>query len=196
MIGWLRGEVIERHEGSLVLNVQGVGYEISINAQNTARLGQTVDLHIRTVVRQDAIILFGFSSTLERDVFDLLIGVPSIGPVKAMGILGVAAADFVEMVQRRELARLSKLPGVGKKTAERILLDLPDKLIALRPNTSSPIPVQPRLASSRMRDLVSGLVNLGYRDAVAEEVAQKVIEKLGEATSLEDLLREALSTGR
>ncbi len=198
MIGRLRGEVIDRSATSILVDVQGVGYQVHVTAQCPYRIGERIDVHIHTNVRDDAIQLFGFADAIEREVFHYLIGVQSVGPVKAMAILQTPVADFIELVLRREPARLAKLPGVGKKTAERILIDLYDKLQNLAPsiaasteNTPSNLP-----ASAVAKDLMSALVNLGYRGAVAEETAAAAIARLGEDASLEALIKDALSKGR
>lgn len=194
MIGRLRGEVIERAEGALVVDVQGVGYRVTVSAHCPFRLGERADLHIHTHVREDAISLFGFADSLEREVFHLLLGVPSVGPVKAMGILQTPVEELVALVGRRDAGKLAKLPGVGKKTAERILLDLGEKMAGLV--SSSPAsPSAPPLAGEPpvVRDLISALVNLGFRDAVAEETARGALGRLGPGATLEALLRESLS---
>lgn len=198
MIGRLRGEVIERTATSVLVDVNGVGYQVNVTIQCPFRVGERVDVHIHTNVREDAIQLFGFADAIEREVFHHLIGVQSVGPVKAMGILQTPVADFIELVLRREPARLAKLPGVGKKTAERILLDLYDKLAALRPSltvvgesTNSSLP-----SSGVAKDLLSALVNLGYREAVAEQTASAALGRLGEDAPLETLIKDALTNGR
>ncbi len=198
MIGRLRGEVIDRSATSILVDVNGVGYQVHVTAQCPFRIGERVDVFIHTNVRDDAIQLFGFADAIEREVFNYLIGVQSVGPVKAMAILQTPVADFIELVLRREPARLSKLPGVGKKTAERILIDLYDKLQALSPSLSpSAKPSTSNLPASAVgKDLVSALVNLGYREAVAEETAAAAIGRKGEDASLEVLLKDALSKGR
>lgn len=199
MIGRLRGEVLERTAQSLLVDVNGVGYLVHVSANCPFRVGQRIDVHIHTHVREDALTLFGFADPLEREVFDALIQVPSIGPVKAMTILQTPVGDLVGLVVKRDAARLAKLPGVGKKTAERLILDLAEKLTALGPALPSglPAPASDEGGASRVaRDLVSALVNLGFREAAAETAAQGALGRLGEAASLESLLRDALSQGR
>lgn len=202
MIGRIRGEVIERSVGRLVIDVNGVGYVVHVSALVSFPVGERVDLHVHTAVRDDAITLFGFASRPEKELFDLLLAVPGVGPVKAMGILQTPVETFVELVARREPARLAKLPGVGKKTAERIMVDLADKIAAL--GAEGP-PVVVAVSSSGgasppsapvAADLISALVNLGFKEAVASEVARGSIEALGEEAALDDLLRDALSRAR
>lgn len=198
MIGRLRGEVIDRSATSILVDVHGVGYVVNVTAQCPYRVGERVDVHIHTNVREDAIQLFGFADAIEREVFHHLIGVQSVGPVKAMAILQTPVADFIELVLRREPARLAKLPGVGKKTAERILIDLYDKLVNLAPSLATAVaPTTSNLpASAKGRDLVSALVNLGFREAIAEDTAAAAIGRLGDDATLEALLKDALSKGR
>lgn len=202
MIGRLRGVVIDRTANQLVVDVNGVGYVVTVSTQSTFRIDEKVDLYIHTQVRDDAINLYGFAEPVERELFDLLIGVPNIGPAKAMGILQTPAITFIELVLKREPGKLAKLPGVGKKTAERILVDLSDKLTGVRgaPAGAKLPAVAAATAPTRPAgvagDLVSALVNLGYREEVANTSAQAAIEELGEDAGLEALLRKALSGNR
>lgn len=198
MIGRLRGEVIDRSANTVLVDVGGVGYQVQVTAQCTYRVGEKVDVHIHTNVRDDAIQLFGFADPIEREVFHYLLAVQNVGPVKAMAILETPVADFIEVVALRSAAKLSKLPGVGKKTAERILLDLYDKLVALRPSVTTAAADTPSTlpATPVAQDLVSALVNLGFRAPVAEETAAAAIGRLGEDAGLEALLKDALANGR
>lgn len=199
MIGRIRGEVIDREAQRAVIDVGGVGYVVVVTPQAGLRIGDRVDLHVHTAVRDDAITLFGFVTREEKELFDLLLGVPGVGPVKAMSILQTPVATFVELVARREPGRLAKLPGVGKKTAERILVDLGDRIAALGPASAfAPAPAGPAPAAGPpvLGDLVSALVNLGYRETVAAESAQAAVAALGEDAPLEALLRDALSRNR
>lgn len=194
MIGRLRGEVIERTATSVVVDVHGVGYVVSVAQRGAFPLGSPVDLYVHTHVREDAIHLFGFSTALDREVFDLLLGVPGIGPVKAMGILETPPEEIVGLVHRKDLARLGKLPGVGKKTSERLVLDLHEKMSALAlvvPELVSS-PSTPPTQLSRREDLTSALVNLGFKPNQADAVAAKALDRAPEA-SFDALLRDALS---
>ncbi|MCA9553329.1 MAG: Holliday junction branch migration protein RuvA [Myxococcales bacterium] len=198
MIGRLRGEVIERAATTLVVDVHGVGYVVTVTPQSPFRVGEQVDLHVHTQVREDAISLYGFADPLEREVFDLLIGVPNIGPAKAMGILQTPAASIIQMVAQREPGKLAKLPGVGKKTAERLLVDLVDKMASLGPAAAGvrlPVGTSPALErpAGVQGDLVSALVNLGFKEDAALAAASGAVERLSEDAGLEALLREALS---
>src|SRR5262245_7140545 len=120
MIGRLRGQVIERTSTTVLVDVHDVGYLVTVSQQSTLGVGDRAELHIYTHVREDALALYGFSDPLEREVFDLLITVPSIGPVKAMQILATPPIDIIDAVVEKNPAKLAKLQGVGKKTAERM----------------------------------------------------------------------------
>ncbi|MGF1509178.1 MAG: Holliday junction branch migration protein RuvA [Myxococcota bacterium] len=188
MIAWLKGRVRDRRPTRLVLDVHGVGYAVTVTVQNPAREGQEVELHVHTHVREDTLQLFGFLDPDERRLFDLLLTVPNIGPVKAMQVLQTSVSDFVAIVVQRDVGRLAKLPGVGKKTAERILLDLADKVMGIGVGTA-PAPLEP--ASQARADLVSALLHLGYREAPAVEAAESVLTEAADE-SLQEQLRRAL----
>ena len=196
MIGRIRGEVIEREVGRVVVDVHGVGYVVHVGALLSVAPGEAVDLHVHTAVRDDAITLFGFATREEKAIFDLLLGVPGVGPSNAMGILQTPLSSFVELVPRREPGQLAKLPGVGKKTAERILVDLGDKIAALGSSRAPPAAARSRgtpVAPGVVGDLVSALVNLGFKNDLAEELARSAVEVHGEEAALDVLLREALA---
>lgn len=200
MIGRLRGEVIDRTATQLIVDVQGVGYVVTVTPQTHFPLNERVDLYIHTQVRDDAISLYGFADPVEKELFNLLLGVPNIGPAKAMGILKTPALTFIELVLTREPGKLAKLPGVGKKTAERILVDLADKMNGVggssRPVVAAASGVAATRPSGVLGDLISALVNLGFREEGAATQAEAAVEKLGQDAGLEALLREALSKPR
>jgi Holliday junction DNA helicase RuvA len=196
MIGRIRGEVIDRTANSIVVDVGGVGYVLTVTAHAQIRVGERVDLFVHTHVREDALLLYGFRERLERDVFDMLITVPNVGPVKAMQILQTPVGDLISLVAKRDAKGLGKLPGVGKKTAERLLLDLADKLQGISPMHAA-APSSPAFGDTQLeRDLYSALVNLGFKDAVAAESTRRSIAKLGEEAGLEALLKDALMARR
>ncbi len=194
MIGRLRGQIIERTATNVIVDVGGVGYLVTVAKRGAFPVGASVDLHVHTHVREDAIHLFGFGAALDREVFDLLIGVPGIGPVKAMGILETPPEDLVGLVRKKDLARLAKLPGVGKKTAERLVLDLHDKMVALALMTPEVLssPSTPPTQVALREDLTSALVNLGFKPNQADGVAGKAIERAPHAP-FDVLLRDALA---
>lgn len=194
MIGRLRGQVIERTATSMLLDVHDVGYLVTVSPQCKFGIGDRADLHIHTHVREDALALYGFSDALEREVFDLLITVPSIGPVKAMQILATPAIDIIDAVVEKNPSKLAKLQGVGKKTAERMMVDLHDKMSVIRTHGSDrAVPLPPiQNKSPVLGDLVSALVNLGFRPVIADEAAASAVKRLGEEAGLQSLLKDAL----
>lgn len=188
MIAWLKGRVVDRGPARVVLDVNGVGYALHVTLHNAWALGQDVELFVHTHVRDDAIQLFGFKDGDERTFFHLLLGVQGVGPVKAMQILQTPVRDLAAAVAGRETARLAKLPGVGKKTAERIVLDLQDKVADLGGAAS----VTPQPASPKKGDLASALSNLGFKEARAEEAAGTVLQEHPD-TEMSELVRLALA---
>jgi holliday junction DNA helicase RuvA len=197
MIGRIRGEVIDRTGNSIVVDAGGVGYVLTVSAHAEIRLGERVDLFVHTHVREDQLALFGFRERLEREVFDMLITVPNVGPVKAMQILQTPVSDLVALVAKRDAKGLAKLPGVGKKTAERLLIDLADKLQGIGPTATATLPAANGFGDTQIeRDLYSALINLGFKDAIAADTTRRSIAKLGEDAGLEALLRDALTARR
>lgn len=194
MIGRIRGQVVDQTEAGIVVDVSGIGYEVSLTARHHIPTGDAVELFIHTHVREDEIRLFGFRDAFERRVFNALIAVPNIGPVKAMQIMATEVEAIVRAIVARDAKTLSKLPGVGKKTAERIVVDLADKFkdfqAALEGDQAEARPSPASGAQSS--DLVSALVNLGFREAAASDAAAHVLSEAG-GKSIDVLLREALS---
>ncbi len=194
MIGYLRGTLLSVSDTGIVLDVGGVGYEVTIDRQTLAsltELGAPLSLTIRTVVREDAITLYGFVHPLGRTLFDLLLGVSGVGPKMAAQILGgLPLEELIAAVRERNVGQLSRIPGVGKKTAERLGMELSDKFKLL------PVEAPPRatgLSRTVLDDVRSALANLGFtpRDI---EAAVAELDGEGGAKDLEDLLRAALST--
>lgn len=192
MIGYLRGTILRLEQQLVLLDVQGVGYELHVPLSTFEPLqqlgaGGNAALHVHTHVREDAIQLFGFFSEIERQLFVLLITVTGIGPRLAQTILsGLAPADLIPALAKADLRLLSSISGVGKKTAERLVLELRDKAQLLAANL--PIKVASAPADD---DLVLALVNLGYRRPAAEQaVAQVEAEAAGR--SFAERLRASL----
>ena len=194
MIARLSGTVLEKRGDAAVVDVQGVGYLVHLSLQSLGKLpaeGARAQLRCYTHVREDALQLFGFVSAEEEELFHLLISVSGVGPRLAQNILsGMPATELATAILHNEIARLTKISGVGKKTAERLVVELKDKiktsgLAAARPS-------QPPAAIGADEALLSALVNLGYRPAAAERTAETVRRNLGPAAPLEDRLREAL----
>jgi Holliday junction DNA helicase RuvA len=199
MISRLRGTVLEKDLEDATIDVGGVGYRVNFSTLALGKLpadGQPVDVRVRTVVREDAFELFGFLSKAEEDLFQILTAVTRVGPRLALTVLsGMEVAELVAALSRGEVARLSKIHGVGKKTAERLVLELKDKvknihLEAVARGTA------PAAASGTRSDLVSALLNLGYKQPQAEKAAEVASERLGAEASFQALFREALKALR
>jgi Holliday junction DNA helicase RuvA len=191
MIAALRGKLLEKHPNRVILDVAGVGYDVQVPLSTFYAIGDAgndVSLRIRTHVREDAISLYGFLTVLELDLFDRLIAINGIGPKVALAVLsGIEAGELLRAVRGQDVARLTRIPGVGKKTAERIGLELKDKL-----PSSLPAADGVEGAGGDLRDdLISALVNLGYQRAAAEKAVKNELEK-SPGAAFEDLLRAVL----
>jgi Holliday junction DNA helicase RuvA len=191
MIGRLRGKLIEKEPSELVVEAGGVGYSVSVPLSTFTRLdGDTVDLFIHTEVRADAILLFGFLSREEREVFRKLIGVQGVGPMTALAVLsGLSLSELVTAVQTGDAKRFKGIPRVGQKTAERICLELKEKLDVLA------LPGQPppahEMLPAELGDALLALENLGYKSAVARQALVHAREEAPQG-GLEAWLRLAL----
>ena len=200
MIGHLRGTLLEKRPNEVVIEAGGVGYEIQIPISTFTALpeeGKNVALRIHTHVREDALALFGFFTIQERAVFERLISVSGIGPKLAITVLsGLATADLVAAIRTGDVAKLVRIPGVGKKTAERIVLELKDKLPGDEV-ISQGAPVTDAVSgwNSVDRDVLSALQNLGCSRAAAEEAVRKTKEK-GAPDEFEAFFRTALAAVR
>ncbi len=194
MIAHLTGEIIQWDTARLVVDVHGVGYEVFVPLSSSAavRLGDPVSLHIHTQVREDALQLFGFSTLAERDMFLLLIGVSQVGPKVALAALSTfSMVDLARAIQTEDVTMIAKIPGVGKKTASRLALELKDKVLAISGDTPGQATQNSTsLPGAVLEDAVSALINLGYSKARAESAIQAAGAD-GE-TSVEALIRKAL----
>lgn len=195
MIGFLRGRIMRKQPPLLLVDVRGVGYELEAPMTTFYALpeaGNEIELLTHLLVRDDAHLLFGFASENERRLFRALIKVNGVGARLALTILsGIEAAEFARCVQNNDAARLTALPGVGKKTAERLIVEMRDRLTA-RPEGSATAPgVKPALnaASDPVNDAVSALVALGYKPAEAGRYVRAVA---ADNASAETLIRQAL----
>ncbi len=191
MIARLEGAVVEKREGSVVLDVHGVGYLVHVSAPCAAALppGEPVRLRIYTHVREDALDLYGFATEEEEAVFRALIGVKNVGPRAAQNILsGIEARELASAVASGDVARLTKVPGVGKKTAERLVVELREKLVSLA-RAAAPRPG--RRPQGVAEQLEQALLGLGYRPQQAAQAVEALSGEL-EGRSLDDLLRDAL----
>ncbi len=190
MIAHLRGRVLEKHPTRVIVETAGVGYELHVPLSSFSAIGEPgseVALRVHTHVREDAIQLFGFATSLELSLFDRLVAVSGIGPRLALSLLsGIAPSELVQAVATSDVGRLVSIPGVGKKTAERIILELKDKLGGVMPSGAT-------AADTTRVDLVSALVNLGYHRPAAEKAVDHAI-KVAPAGGFEQALRSALRT--
>jgi len=198
VIASLKGLVTEKNASDAVVEVQGVGYRVNLSLLALSKLpelGAATSLRIRTVVREDAFDLFGFLSRTEEDLFLLLTSVSHVGPKMALNVMsGLDVDELIAAIAKGEVVRLTKIRGVGRKTAERLVLELKEKVKLLslegRPQPSGKRPSAPA------SDLVSALINLGYKEAQAEAAAQTATERVGEEAGFELQFREALKVLR
>jgi Holliday junction DNA helicase RuvA len=194
MIAFLRGRVLDKFPNRIILDVSGVGYEVHVPLSTYYEIGEAgsdVSLRVHTHVREDTLQLFGFLTPLEQLLFERLIGISGIGPKLAVAVLsGIDSRELVVAVQRADVARLTRIPGVGKKTAERIVLELKDRLkdVAPAPEAEG---AQPSTGDRLRNDLISALENLGYHRPLAEKAVDASHKSDGGAT-FEDALRSAL----
>ncbi|MGW8272714.1 MAG: Holliday junction branch migration protein RuvA [Thermodesulfovibrionales bacterium] len=183
MIGTLRGTIFIRRADGIVLEVGGVGYQVNVSVHTLSQLpteGDAAFLHIYTHVREDAIVLYGFLEEEEKRMFATLLGVTGIGPKVALNVLsGIPGARLIEVIEAEDVASLSRIPGVGKKTASRLILELRERL-------PSPVAKPDRIHD----DVLSALVNLGYRKNVAAPALDRA-RKEGHK-DIETLLKESL----
>ena len=195
MIGWLSGKVVQAVPDRLILDVGGVGYQVAIPLSTyyeiqKAEAGATLRLFIHTHVREDALALYGFWSERERELFERLIAVSGIGPRLAQVVLsGMAPDELIAALAAGDVAKLVRIPGVGKKTAERMVVELRDKLQAL----AAQLPAARAAAATggSDNDLVAALVNLGYKPSLAEGAVGAARKEAPEA-AFHELLRLAL----
>jgi Holliday junction DNA helicase RuvA len=190
MIGRLTGLVIERDQGQLLLDVGGVGYEVEISLTTYTQVSEIegpVTVHTHLVVRDDAHLLYGFASTGEREMFRTLIKVNGVGPRMALGILsGLDSASFARAVTGNDVKALTALPGVGKKTAERLIIEMRDKVDSFDVSGSANLGT---MRTNVMEDAESALIGLGYRP---QEAARAISRVTDPAEDVESLIRQAL----
>jgi holliday junction DNA helicase RuvA len=196
MIALLSGVLLEKHPNQAIVDVAGVGYDVIIPVSTYSKLpdaGATVRLRIHTHVREDALALYGFLAEDEKALFEKLISVSGIGPTLGVKVLsGLAAADVIAAIRKGEVDRLVRIPGVGKKTAERIVLELRDKL----PAPAGQEPEEPAPAMTAVdQDVLSALLNLGCARPAAEAAVRKA-KAAGAGSDFEPLFRRALELVR
>ena len=194
MISFLHGQLVEALPTQVTVDVQGVGYEVHVPLSTFYGLGEpgaAVSLRVHTHVREDALSLYGFATALELQIFERLIAVSGIGPKLALAVLsGIEPADLVAAVRDGDVARLTAIPGIGRKTAERIGLELKDRLPALVPGEDA-ASASAQAAHSLRGDLLSALVNLGYHRPLAERAVDAALRAGGQQT-FEGTLKQAL----
>jgi len=194
MIAQIRGRLIHKEPGWVVVEANGLGYRVFVSLTTFYEipdLEQTVILHTHTHVRDDALHLFGFSTPLEKELFQILIGVTGIGPKLAMNILsGISPKELLHSLDQRDMSRLQSVPGIGRKMAERMVVDLQEKArkigtrIALKP-------AGPRPMDGLAEDVISALLNLGYKKVQAEKAVDMVFRQ-DPNLALEKALKESL----
>ena len=193
MIAHLSGTLREKHLQQLIVDVGGVGYQVTVPLSTMYAVGDTtsrVDLRIYTHVREDALQLYGFATALEQALFERLISVSGIGPKVALAILsGIEPAELMRAIRSSDVARLTRIPGVGKKTAERVVLELKDRLP--QPAAEETGAAASDGADDVRADLLSALANLGYQRASVEKTVDKVLQT-SDDRSFEPLLRATL----
>lgn len=192
MIGWLSGQVVDKHQpGKLVLDVNGVGYDVETSLNTFFKLeslNQAVGLHIHTVVREDALLLYGFFDKDERALFRALIKVNGVGPKMAIAILSsISPQEFIQCIQQENALLLTKLPGIGKKTAERLVVEMRDSIKQFGMVSADVVNI-PRKMNGQ-DEAICALEALGYKP----QEASKVVNKIDDGSkSCEQLIREAL----
>ena len=196
MIARLAGQILKKTPERIVLDVNGVGYDVLIPLSTFYKIGevgQDVTLKIHTLLRDDAIVLFGFSEEAERQMFNLLKTVSGIGPKLALNILsGMEAPALAKAIYEGQMDQLTRIQGLGKKTAQRILVDLKEKASKIFAEGSVD-PGAPLISFDQNdRDVISALLNLGYKQQLAEQALSKTKKKYPEVDDLEELLRQSL----
>lgn len=200
MIGHLRGNLLEKHPNEVIIEAAGVGYQVQIPISTYTTLpaeGASVSLRIHTHVREDALILFGFATAEEKAVFEKLITVSGIGPKLGITVLsGLPTLDLIHSIRTGDVARLVRIPGVGKKTAERLVLELKDKLLSMQvPGAPAATGPAAQTLSPLEQDVLSALQNLGCSAAAAEAAVRKVTER-SSPTEFEPFFRAAMAQVR
>lgn len=193
MIASLRGKIVSKGVNTIVVDVQGVGYDVAVSLSSLEFIPQEGDvfLHVHTSMRENAFELYGFVTREEKTLFEMLLKVAGVGPKTSLIVLsGISPEGFRKAVLGNDLHKLTSIPGIGKKSAERIVLELREK-IAKMP-AGGPCAPEKQTKETLERDVVSSLLNLGYKERVAETVAHKVMKELDPGTSLSNAIKAAL----
>jgi Holliday junction DNA helicase RuvA len=193
VIAHLRGTILEKQPNRVVVDVGGVGYDVAVPLSTFYGLGDAggaVTLRVHTHVREDAISLFGFATALELDLFERLIAISGIGPKVGLAVLsGIEPLDLIGAIERSDLARLTAIPGVGKKTSERIVLELKDRLPKVQAVAAA---ADAGDAPVLRDDLLSALMNLGYHRPLVEKAVDAALKSVGGDAGFERTLKQAL----
>jgi holliday junction DNA helicase RuvA len=190
MISMLRGRVIDVFEGEAIFDVNGVGYAVRIPATYIAKKNEELTLYVDTVVREDSINLFGFETLAERNCFRILYSASGVGPKTAMGIMSFySVSDLERIMANRDAVSLSKVPGIGKKTAEKMVVELKDKLGA---NFAGVVNFSSGAETSVHEELVQALLSFGYKRHDAINALKQKTEDINKGRPLEEILRETL----
>jgi len=197
MIALISGKIVYKGISHVIVDVQGVGYRVFIPLTTFYELpeaGQIITLHVHTNVKQDAINLFGFYTVQERDLFQLMISVSGIGPKMSMNILsGISAQELLRAISGGNVEKLVNIPGVGKKMAERLILELKEKVIKKMIQEETPAADDQHKANEIiMEDALSALVNLGYKSNVAKDALDKALRSSDEEIGMDTLLKKTL----
>ena len=198
MIARIVGTLIYKSFDHVIIDAYGIGYRIVVPLTTFYELpeaGQSVTLNIHTHVKQDAISLFGFYSSEEKEIFQLMIAVTGIGPRLAMNILsGISADELIRAVSQGNLSRLVSIPGVGKKMGERMILELKDKVMPISSEEMISTEVSEGMKQHELvkEDALSALVNLGYKKGLAKEILEKVVNGTTEPITIDVVLKESL----
>jgi Holliday junction DNA helicase RuvA len=196
VIARLRGKLLEKQPNRIVLDVGGVGYDVAVPLSTFYGLGEPgadVALRVHTHVREDALALYGFATALELDLFERLIGISGIGPKVGLAVLsGIEPIELIGAVERGDLARLTAIPGIGKKTSERIVLELKDRLPRAQVAMSAVASEGAYEPSAVRDDLLSALMNLGYHRPLAERAVDTALKTAGRDAGFERTLKQAL----
>ncbi|MFP5231768.1 MAG: Holliday junction branch migration protein RuvA [Acidobacteriota bacterium] len=199
MIAHLRGQILSKTPNAVVVECGGVGYELAISVATYTELGEPgsqAGLHVHTHVREDALLLFGFAELAEKRLFEKLLAVSGIGPKLAITVLsGISAERLAAAIRGGDHATLTRIPGIGKKTAERVVLELKDKLDDMVAFTAGSAVAAPTLGALE-EDVLSALINLGYPRPVAQKAVQTAARDAAAAGDFEHLFRAAMAAVR
>ncbi len=193
MIGFLRGKILNKKPTSVLLDVNGVGYIVNVSLSTFDKLpaeGETAELFAHLSVREDAMNLYGFFTGEEKAIFELLIGISGIGPKLALGILsGIQSRELVEAIQANDVPRIVSIPGIGKKTAERLIIELKDKIGSVTGVETTGVPAE---AYAVKGDAIAALMSLGYNSKKAELAVSHILSK-SPGLQLEEIIKLALA---